>query len=71
MPAIQEHQDYHEGFFDALDGEPLFAGECTAEYEAGWRAWWAVKDLLNNENFLESAAAKNLPADATAHQFDN
>jgi hypothetical protein len=34
----QQHPDYHEGFFDALDGEPLFEDECTRPYMAGWLA---------------------------------
>jgi hypothetical protein len=44
--SIQQHPDYHEGFFDAVDGEPLFEGECTPEYAAGWRAWWNCRDIL-------------------------
>lgn len=32
----QQHPDYHEGFFDALDGEPLL--ECSRLYMSGWIA---------------------------------
>lgn len=44
--SIQQHPDYHEGFFDAADLEPLFEGECSPEYEAGWRAYWTFRDIL-------------------------
>lgn len=36
--SIQQHPNYHEGFFDGLDGEPLFEDDCTPEYKAGWIA---------------------------------
>jgi len=36
--SIQQHPDYHEGFFDGLDGDPLFEDDCTPEYKAGWIA---------------------------------
>lgn len=71
MATIQEHPDYHEGFFDAIDFEPLFDGECSREYEAGWRAYWEVHDILNDEDFLERAESARLPADASRHQFNN
>lgn len=69
--TLQEHPDYHEGFFDALEGEPLFEGECTKEYEAGWRAWWDVHAIVNDPGFLETAQAARLPADRHHHQFNN
>ena len=68
---IQEHLDYHEGFFDAMDFEPLFEGECSPEYEAGWKAWWAVRDIVNQPDFLETADAARLPADRLQNQFNN
>lgn len=67
---IQEHPAYHEGFFDALDGEPLF-DDAAPEYAAGWRAWWEVRDLVNSEDFLDTPAAAHLPADGTRHRFNN
>lgn len=36
--SIQQHPDYHDGFFDGLDGEPLFEDDCTPEYMSGWLA---------------------------------
>lgn len=61
---IQEHPAYHEGFFDAMDLEPLFEGECSPEYEAGWRAYWTVRDVLNDPAFLDDRAnVLKLPAD--------
>lgn len=71
MAALQQHPGYHLGFFDALDGEPLFRGECSPEYEAGWRAYWSVRELLNDENFLATPAARRLPEDAEANRFNN
>lgn len=38
MVSLQQHPGYHEGFFDALDGEPLFEDDCSPEYMAGWIA---------------------------------
>ncbi len=35
--SIQQHPAYHEGFFDALDGEPLFEDH-SAQYRLGWLA---------------------------------
>ena len=35
--SIQHHPDYHDGFFDALDGEPLF-DDSSHEYAVGWLA---------------------------------
>lgn len=43
---MNTHPDYHEGFYDAQTGEPLFDG-ASAEYEAGWRAYWEVRRLLD------------------------
>lgn len=72
MPQpIQEHPHYHEGFFDAMDGEPLFDDCPSAEYRAGWEAWWRVHSIVNDENFLATPAAKHLPADAGRHRFNN
>lgn len=49
MP-IQQHPNYAEGFNDAARGEPIFEGECSPEYEAGWRAYWDFISLLDKTN---------------------
>lgn len=43
---IEQHPDYHQGFYDAQAGEPIWANECTAEYAAGWFAYWRVREAL-------------------------
>lgn len=45
--SIQQHPDYHEGFFDALDGEPLFEEEVTQEYLAGWIAYYECRSYFD------------------------
>lgn len=51
MPErIQEHPDYAEGYYDAVDTEPLFPGASEA-YEAGWRAAHEAMDMLRNAGF--------------------
>ncbi|CAN7303452.1 hypothetical protein LJR164_001582 [Phenylobacterium sp. LjRoot164] len=50
---IQEHPDYAEGYYDALDMEPLFANEATAAYQAGWRAAWECKQILADAWFQQ------------------
>ena len=47
--TIQQHPDYHEGFFDALDGKLLFGGAATPEYRAGWLASHAVQPHFDLE----------------------
>ena len=37
--SVQQHPAYHEGFFDASDGEPIFEDECSEEYKLGWLAY--------------------------------
>lgn len=34
------HPDYHQGFYDAQTGEPIWIGECSPMYAAGWTAFW-------------------------------
>jgi hypothetical protein len=60
MMTIQYSPDYHAGFFDAADGEPLFEQECTTAYAAGWRAWHECKDIL--DSILGTPAEAKLPA---------
>lgn len=43
--TIQQHPHYHEGFYDAMDGEPIF-DDCMPKYRAGWEAFWECKDIL-------------------------
>jgi len=61
---INEHPDYCDGFFDAIDGEPLF-DDSSAEYAAGWYAWWEVKDVVDSPGFLKSWEATKLPSSPT------
>jgi hypothetical protein len=58
---IQEHPAYYEGFFDAMDLEPLF-DDAVPEYAAGWRAYWKVREILNDEDFLDRPEVQKLPA---------
>jgi hypothetical protein len=58
---IQQHPDYHDGFFDALEGEPLEVLGRTAEYVAGWQAYWLISDELNRDDFLGSPEEAHLP----------
>jgi hypothetical protein len=58
---IQEHPAYHEGFFDAMDLEPLF-DDAMPEYAAGWRAYWEVRAILNEPDFLDRPDVLKLPA---------
>jgi hypothetical protein len=45
-PMIQQHPDYHAGFYDAQDGAPLF-DDAPEAYAAGWRAYWEIRNILN------------------------
>lgn len=49
--SLVEHPDYHEGFFDCLDGKPLVPNERSSQYEAGWRAAAFVYQL-SDDDFL-------------------
>jgi hypothetical protein len=42
---IQQHPDYHAGFYDAQDGAPLF-DDAPEIYAAGWRAYWEIMEVL-------------------------
>lgn len=60
---VQEHPAYHDGFFDAIDHEPLF-DDASPEYAAGWRAYWEVHAILNEPAFLDRRDnVLKLPAD--------
>lgn len=43
---LEQHPDYHQGFWDAQTGEPIWEDECTEEYAAGWRAFWNIREAL-------------------------
>ena len=45
--SIQAHPHYHEGYFDAMSGDPIF-DDCTPEYRAGWEAAWQAKEIFAN-----------------------
>ncbi|CAN7378640.1 hypothetical protein LJR220_003370 [Bradyrhizobium sp. LjRoot220] len=45
---IQQHPHYHEGFFDAADGEPLF-DDCSPEYKAGWLAYHECRAVFDKQ----------------------
>lgn len=62
-PTLQQHPDYHEGFFDAVDGEPLLEADASAEYIAGWRAYWQIRELLGAPDFPERLEVALLPAE--------
>jgi hypothetical protein len=57
--SIQQHPGYHEGFDDALAGEPLF-DDASPEYRAGWEGAWqfreAVEQLFPNLRRSEDRA---------------
>lgn len=50
---IKQHPHYHEGFFDALDGEPIF-DDATSEYRAGWEAAWESKRIFEKAGFKKN-----------------
>jgi hypothetical protein len=43
----QQHPAYHEGFYDAQIGEPIFDDCPSPEYRAGWVAFWECREVLN------------------------
>lgn len=46
---IQQRPAYHEGFYDAQAGTPIWPLECSDEYRAGWYAYWECRKLLRGE----------------------
>lgn len=48
--SIQQHPDYHAGFFDALDSTPIF-DDCTPEYRSGWEAAMRSKEIFRKAGF--------------------
>ena len=42
---IQQDPIWHEGWFDARDGEPLW-DDAHPIYRAGWLAYWRARELL-------------------------
>ena len=45
--SIQQHPEYHEGFYDAADGEPLFENDCSPEYKEGWLAYYECRSFFD------------------------
>lgn len=52
---LQADPAYHEGFFDAQSGEPLF-DDASKAYEAGWRAFYASREILERAGFSRTAS---------------
>jgi hypothetical protein len=48
MTTIQQHPDYHLGFFDAADGEPLF-DDHNETYKQGWIAFHLCRAHFDKE----------------------
>jgi hypothetical protein len=44
--STQQHPAYHQGFYDAQSGEPIFDDCPSPEYRAGWAAFWRCKAIL-------------------------
>lgn len=53
---VQTTEGYHCGFFDAQQGEPLF-DQATAEYKAGWHAYWIFKGMLQELDLVQPLPA--------------
>lgn len=50
MCELQQHPDYHQGFYDAQDSEPIWVEECSPEYKSGWFAYWNIREALNENS---------------------
>lgn len=46
MSDIRQHPNFHKGFHDAQQGEPLF-DDADATYAAGWRAYWTAREIID------------------------
>ena len=51
---ITAHPDYADGYWEAMEGEPLFA-DASEEYRAGWQAAWRAKTILTGGGMIEVA----------------
>jgi len=51
---ITEHPDYADGYWEAMEGEPLFA-DASEEYRAGWQAAWRARKMLTGGGMVEVA----------------
>jgi hypothetical protein len=61
--SIQQDPAYHDGFFDYLDGEPLFERDCSPTYAAGWHAAHECQAFFAREiEAWPAASAAKLPA---------
>ena len=45
MSDIRQHPNFHQGFYDAMKGEPLF-DDADSIYAKGWRSYWVAKEML-------------------------
>jgi hypothetical protein len=52
---IQQHPAYHEGFYDAQFGEPIFDDCPSPEYRAGWTAFGNEIGKFNGTSTVTSA----------------
>lgn len=52
---IQSHPAYADGYWAAMEGEPIWTDECTPEYRAGWEAAWRAKEILSGSGMTETA----------------
>jgi hypothetical protein len=58
--SIQQHLAYHQGFYDAQDGEPIWFDECSPEYAAGWIAFWDCRlPYIENPTMTAPKPARN------------
>lgn len=48
MSDPQQHPGYHEGFYDAQAGEPIWFVECSREYALGWTAFWELAAAISS-----------------------
>lgn len=51
--SAQQHPDYYDGFFDALDSAPI-QDDCSPEYRAGWEAARRSKEIFRNAGFEDN-----------------
>jgi hypothetical protein len=65
---LRSDPDYSEGFYDAADFAPLFP-DASAPYEAGWRAYWRCRDLLDAAGF-EARSSLNFSKTTVANHPD-
>jgi hypothetical protein len=45
--SIQQDPAYAQGFYDAMNGEPIFDDCPSLAYRAGWEAFWECRAELD------------------------